>query len=422
MATLSKNNSNDKAFDWMLGLNQEEDLFSQPSSTGVQIDEARFASQEESGKSDKYSPYFSVEDGSRLTHSQVKRHEIVLTEEGEPIPNPMTASGLVPLLPTSLYDLAFETLLTGMSYAEGVDPRVAIATGLVAGGVVPKLPAAARAANIKGGAYLTRKAIGKGFEAVKKDPMFADIPFEKVSKFLPKTRPLSVTGSYNPTYGKRLMMATDPKEVRMVSEGNPVFKFQEQSLVELLASPWPFGQALPGMPTLFKPKWAESLVRHEGRHYKQNIEGLRNKISKGNWEVMERPLTSWGGGSEYSTLIDIPKPKNWKKIIPERFRDSKGNLKSPNTVYEEIEKEGLSNSYARRYVERFRKKITDFEYVTRHIEVEARIEEIASLGKKNWHANRDLIKRAGFTKNQIENMVSDYQSAKIKKYPYKESW
>jgi hypothetical protein len=46
MATLSKNNSNDKAFDWMLGFNQEEDLFSQPSSTGVQIDEEQFASQE----------------------------------------------------------------------------------------------------------------------------------------------------------------------------------------------------------------------------------------------------------------------------------------------------------------------------------------------------------------------------------------
>ena len=43
---LSKNNSNDKAFDWMLRLNQEEDLFSQPSSTGVQIDEEQFASQE----------------------------------------------------------------------------------------------------------------------------------------------------------------------------------------------------------------------------------------------------------------------------------------------------------------------------------------------------------------------------------------
>ena len=46
MATLSKNNPNDKAFDWMLGFNQEEDLFSQPSSTGVQIDEEQFASQE----------------------------------------------------------------------------------------------------------------------------------------------------------------------------------------------------------------------------------------------------------------------------------------------------------------------------------------------------------------------------------------
>ena len=160
MATLSKNNSNDKAFDWMLGLNQEEDLFSQPSSTGVQIDEEQFADQEEPEKSDKYSPYFSVEDKSRLTHSQVKRHDIVLTEEGKPIPNPMATPELMPLLPTSLYDLAFETLLTGMSYAEGVDPRVAIATGLAAGKVVPKLPAVAKAVNIKGGAYLSKKAIG----------------------------------------------------------------------------------------------------------------------------------------------------------------------------------------------------------------------------------------------------------------------
>ena len=39
-------NPNDKAFDWMLDFNQEEDLFSQPLSTGVQIDEEQFASQE----------------------------------------------------------------------------------------------------------------------------------------------------------------------------------------------------------------------------------------------------------------------------------------------------------------------------------------------------------------------------------------
>jgi len=40
---------------------------------------------------------------------------------------------VTPLLPTGPVDLALETLLTGMSYSKGVDPRLAILTGLAAG-------------------------------------------------------------------------------------------------------------------------------------------------------------------------------------------------------------------------------------------------------------------------------------------------
>ncbi len=367
-------------------------------------------------KKAKYTPYYAVKDGRRLTGSEVKRHEIVLTEKGKPIPNPMATPGIISLLPTSLYDLAFETLLTGMSYAEGVDPRVAIVAGLAAGKVAPKLPSAVKAANIKSGAYLTRRAVDKGFEAVKRDPMLADIPFEKVSKFLPKTGKTLVSGSYWPHMGKNLMRSTGPPfvPVKRVSQGwEPVFTFQEQSLLDLLASSGGFSA-----PTIFKRRWGESVVRHEGRHYKQNVEGLRNKIRRGNLEAMERPLTGGVAGLEYSTLINIPQPKNWKKIIPKKYIDSKGSLKSAEIIYEEALSAGKSTAYAKKYLGRYKKNIEDYEYVTRHIEVEARIEEISSLGKKNWHAYRDLTKRAGFTKNQVEDMVSDYRMAKFKKYPY----
>ena len=46
----------------------------------------------------------------------------------------MPQSGAItPLLPTGPVDLTLETLLTGMSHAKGVDPRLAILSGLAAG-------------------------------------------------------------------------------------------------------------------------------------------------------------------------------------------------------------------------------------------------------------------------------------------------
>jgi hypothetical protein len=54
--------------------------------------------------------------------------------QGERTLASMPQSGAVtPLLPTGPVDLALETLLTGMSYSKGVDPRLAILTGLAAG-------------------------------------------------------------------------------------------------------------------------------------------------------------------------------------------------------------------------------------------------------------------------------------------------
>ena len=56
------------------------------------------------------------------------------------------------------------------------------------------------------------------------------------------------------------------------------------------------------------------------------------------------------------------------------------------------------------------------EYLSEPIEIEARIEEIASLGKKNLGAYSDLVNDLGFSKQQVKDMVSDYTKEKMKFY------
>ena len=61
------------------------------------------------------------------------------------------------------------------------------------------------------------------------------------------------------------------------------------------------------------------------------------------------------------------------------------------------------------------------EYYQRPIEVEARIEEISSLGENSGWAFDDLVKRAGYTKKQVSDMVTEYriEKGKYKKRQYK---
>ena len=373
-------------------------------------------------KQDRFTPYYHYAKISgkkhfvRLRGSELKHHEIVYTKEGRPIANPMAAPGLVSLLPMSSLDLAFETMLTGASYAKGVDPRVAILAGIAAGKIAPKVPVAAKIIDEKSGAYLTERAIKKGFESVKKDPMFKDIPFEGVSDFLSKKKMGSAAGHYRPDLGYDLMGGTSTKGV---------FGFRKYKLSELLASPWPIGQTFPAMPKIFNPRdWTESVVRHEGRHYKQNLEGVTNPKGVG--------YPAGRGGYKYSTLIEIPKPKNlWPGFKKRYINKETGDPMKPAEFFEDISKkvgESKAKKRLQGYIKKYEKHTiaeTDEsmgltfgrKYYQRFIEVEARLEEIASLGNKR-RAYSDLIDEAGYSKKQVDDMVSDYKKAKLKRYPH----
>ena len=266
------------------------------------------------------------------------------------------------------------------------------------------------------GAYATRKSVRKGFEEAAKDPMFAGIPFEEASKFV-KRGWMDALASYSPSGGRKMFQDA------MVVSGKPTFKFRERTLSELLPE------------FIRRKKYGESLVRHEGRHYMQNLEGASNiyydklapsfgrgtvptiKSAKG---YTNRPLQSGAAGEEYSTLINIPSMKNWKKAFPKKAFDSKGTYiggldKRPKMVEQLTKKHGAS--YAKKYMDWYENSfLKRQEYLSEPIEIEARIEEIASLGKKNLRAYSDLVNDLGFSKQQVKDMVSDYTKEKMKFY------
>ena len=184
--------------------------------------------------------------------------------------------GITPLMPISPLDLAFETLLTGVTHAEGVDPRLAIAGGVVAGRYGPS---AARAVNVKGGAYLSRRAYRKGMESASKDPMFADIDYSKEVGFIRADDPLSKTfaGRYLPDAGshRRHYELFPNQKIYDTGPNPPSIELTERTLFSLLSPS--IGKRI-GKPDILKSKeWAESTVRHESRHYKQHVEGMKRK-------------------------------------------------------------------------------------------------------------------------------------------------
>ena len=355
--------------------------------------------------------------------------------------------GITPLLPTSPLDLAFETLLTGMSYSEGVDPRIAIATGIAAGKVVPKLPAAARSVNIKGGSVLSRRAYKKGMESASKDPMFSDIDYPREVKFVGAKDPQMGTaaGQYHPSSGlQRRHLELYPNQRKFPGEGGWVPQEKSIYLKERT-----LGGILSGRKSWGKD-WGESILRHESRHYKQHVEGMKRMEAEGWLDHYRGSRTTSIGGKKisyppssgtkygypadwhttYSTLIKIPKPKNRWPSIEKKYIDKKtGQPMKPSKVHDIVAKEH-GKKYADKYHNWYKKKYekdvlsewdisSGKEYYTRNIEVEARIEQILSFGENSGWAFDDLVKRAGYTKKQVLDMVTDYKIAKKKYRPGK---
>ena len=279
-----------------------------------------------------------LEGASLVSQSQMRSRANLVSrnispETGEYRPQ---GGGITPLLPTSPLDLAFETLLTGMAYSEGVDPRIAIATGIAAGKVIPKLPAAARAVNIKGGSILSRRAYKKGMESASKDPMFSDIDYPREVKFVGAKDPQMGTaaGQYIPSSGmQRRHLELYPNQRKFSYE--PGWIPQEKSIYLKERT---LGGILSGRKSWGKD-WGESILRHESRHYKQHVEGMKRmeaegwldhyrgsrSLSIGGKKISYPPSsgTKYGYPADwhaaYSTLIKIPKPKNRYPSIPKKY-------------------------------------------------------------------------------------------------------
>jgi hypothetical protein len=350
----------------------------------------------------------------------------------------MPQSGAITaLMPISPLDLAFETFATGLAHSKNVDPRLAILGSIAAARYGPST---ARAVNVKGGGYLSQRAYKKGMESVKKDPMFADIDYAKEVRFIKAGEPLTkeVAGRYIPQHGINRrhyelyphQMPKDVQEPLLASKmfHQPSIELAERTLFES------FGN-------LFNRKWAESTLRHESRHYKQHLEGMKRKEvelgSAGFYGKGRDPKLEYGYPADwytsYSTLIDIPAPR-WKwPMINKKYIDKKtGNPKKPSEVNEMIKLEHGEKA-AKRYAEWYKKKVekkiksesfkteTKKDYYRRPIEVEARIEEISALGDKPYLAQsfRDLKFGAGYSTKQILDMVTEYRIAKKKYNPSK---
>ncbi len=366
------------------------------------------------------------EEGSSIVGEMQLRNRLAEMPQG---------GGITPLMPISPLDLAFETLATGLSHAEGVDPRLAIAGSVAAARYGP-------AVNVKAGAYLSKRAYEKGIKSASKDPMFADIDYSKEVRFIKSDEPLAkkgFAGRYMPSHGihrrhYELYPQQIPKDGKRPFHARGMFDKPSIELVEKTL--------FQAVGNLLNRKWAESTLRHESRHYKQHLEGMKRKEvetgTAGLYGKARDPKLEYGYPADwyahYSTLINIPTPRwRWPMISKKYIDTSTGNPKKPSDVYKIFESEHgekaakkLGGMYSQWYKRKVEKKIKSGgkeggyrEYIQRPIEVEARIEELAESGSRNVYSFLDLKFGAGYSTKQILDMVTEYRIAKKKYDPSK---
>lgn len=330
-------------------------------------------------------------EGSSLIRAKQSQDYLSRTPQG---------GGVTPLMPISPLDLALETLSTGLTHAKGVDPRVAIAGSLLASKYGGK---AAEFADVKAGSLLSRRAYKKGMKSASKDPMFSDIDYSKEVKFIPKDGEFQ--GAYFSGVGEarrhKELFPDYPEYKKKNYIQSASMQLADRKLSNLLSRSKSTLQREPLLPDLFNKNWAESIVRHESRHFKQNVEGMKraemtpyvsDPVPPGlkefsEWTPKKQPKydpSTYGYDAasvsgDFSTLIEIPKPKN------------------PN-ISRQLSKE------------------SDIKYYQSPIEVEARIEELVfQKGKIDFKKSisyEDLKYKAGYSDKQISDMMSDYKKAK----------
>ena len=378
------------------------------------------------------------------------------TGRNRAVPSPVSR-GLIPLIPTSPLDLALETLFTGIGEAGGAGAEIGAVLGLGAGIRGGKYAIDLGDKLIKGGKYVDDTAghavskyrFRRAFDEMGKDPMFEHIDFRKASKFeRPGTPYTTVSGGeygakYTPKEGMFLFEELFPKG----SKGWYAKPDPKTGYIPSMKTDWQGGKKYMGetsgreKPFTFRTQpfskqlrsgYPESYVRHEGRHFMQDYP-MTPTVEHSVWDdlVGGKPVFNvskmYGSGSfggsinEFKTLIDIKVPKFIKEI---NSIDRIVKEKKPRTTLRSDSPMGKDTGYRHgTWDSQTGEKISDeITWMSGRgpIEVEARLEEIYSMGgvtgaKDEWRQLRQL----GYENKEIMNMLKDYTKKRHEIYGQK---
>lgn len=458
-------------------------------------------------------------DDIRGNMDAASRSEMLYSKkDGKGIPNPLRASGLVPLVPTSFADFIAETALTGIAESYRENPVIGIAAGLGYGRYGSKLidkgtegiKKVGRRIDKNLGEGVSQAAYEKAFFELKDDPMLGDIPWKKYSEF-PYIDDVTFGGQYSPEKGKILRRrmglekeyeALDTGSGRILDEGtvkdytwkdlgeDVMWRKPPHKLSEFEAKYREFPDVgmtkskldeygkgafkLTTYPLSRLAKTAkryledhlrmekgsenklrlgrflggrsfENVVRHEGRHFFQNVEGadIKNRVralkesdirkfqyphpkSASGYPSEYTNITGFSGkewdagyGGDYNTMNrhwydsdeEIKAVASKKYILPEYLYDSDGRFIGRGYDYHDrMEEIGVSKAHADHY-----KKIhDDYRYYRSPIEIDARLEEIVHSGE-DIRAFRSL-EGHGYSKKEIRGWADHYKKAREKIY------
>ena len=172
-------------------------------------------------------------DDIRGNMDAASRSEMLYSKkDGKGIPNPLRASGLVPLVPTSFADFIAETALTGLAEAYRENPAIGVVAGLAYGKAHGKYaPKIKNKLDKVVGDVITEEMYSKAFRNLRDDPMLGDIDWKKYSELV-DSEGVDFMGQYSPSKGRYLRKAMglerEYNELQLVDEGTGWMSFIDE--------------------------------------------------------------------------------------------------------------------------------------------------------------------------------------------------
>lgn len=375
-----------------------------------------------------FSPYYDHK-GDKIPNSKISQSELVYTEDGQEIPNPVSSGGLVPFLPvaTSPIGVAGQMLEEGYAYAiSQKSPALAILTGLMTTGAYKGQRIAKShltEMDVKKIEKVNRgKSIDEWMDSVIKKEEFVDTA-NKNHRWLDNMSSHRMTYDYPTGYGRGQELAIKgwarPKPV-----GMPNWYPAE---VNITPVPWSRRLSTSKVDLLDE---ISNTLSHEKWHAFQFQKGTKNKILRG---MSRNTDGKWDSDFGYlpggKTFIDFGKLRNYG--LPESVNHTKSTwkqlLKHPvaalrATNIPEFKPNLNTKEYAMggrvakplavptpKRLDVIREKWVD--YVLEPHEVEARLAEMWVSKQPFKTSGYKHLKKVGYTDGEISTLRGEFQKA-----------